>query len=771
MKNKPVIFSLIVIAVLFISTTGTAANRQANLTQSLSLASAPGTSFTYQGYLESGGSPVNDSCDFEFSLWDAASEGTQIGTTQTLGGQAITDGLFTVQLDFGGSVFSGDARWLGISVRCPAGNGSYTPLTPRQALSPAPYALALPGLWTQQNATSPNLIGGYSGNTIADGLAGVTIGGGGQKFHPNTVQASGGTVAGGWRNTINSDAATAAIGGGTGNTISGWSWDATIGGGNSNIISGTLANQATIGGGNGNVISGTDASYATVSGGVGNTVSGMVATIGGGGSNIASGEAATIGGGRANSASGDYATIAGGKYISVTGQSPTVAGGAYITVTADYAAIGGGQHNGITSTLATHATIGGGLYNTAGDYAATIGGGDFNTASRARDTIGGGAWNTASGGNSFVGGGWFNTASGFNATVGGGDGNFTSSDYGTIGGGTGNGAFDSQASTIGGGWNNIITGTAQYATIAGGQNNIISATHGTIAGGGYSSGFGWGNRVSDEGGVIGGGGNNQAGNNTGTTTDAYYSTVSGGWANTAAGKYAVIGGGHGNAANANYATVPGGNNNVASGIGSLAAGENASATHDHSFVWGDGSGAAFSTNTNQFLALADNGVGFYTGFGNCTFFSGTNWTCSSDRNLKENFTLLDSQEVLVALTNIPITRWNMKGQNPNIYHVGPMAQDFYAAFVLGEDDEHINTGDEIGIAYAAIQGLHQINQEQAGQITELQAQNAELETRLTALEQNSGEWRSIQSSQIFLLFGGLLAGGFAWKNKKAGDKQ
>jgi hypothetical protein len=80
----------------------------------------------------------------------------------------------------------------------------------------------------------------------------------------------------------------------------------------------------------------------------------------------------------------------------------------------------------------------------------------------------------------------------------------------------------------------------------------------------------------------------------------------------------------------------------------------------------------------------------------------------------------------------------MKGQDPSIYHVGPTAQDFYAAFGLGEDDEHINTGDEIGIAFAAIQGLHQVNQEQADQIAELQAQNADLEALLTALEQAVG---------------------------------
>jgi hypothetical protein len=63
-------------------------------------------------------------------------------------------------------------------VRCPAGSGSYTGLGPRQALTATPYALALPGLWTEPNADSPNLIGGYSGNSVTGGVVGATIGGG-----------------------------------------------------------------------------------------------------------------------------------------------------------------------------------------------------------------------------------------------------------------------------------------------------------------------------------------------------------------------------------------------------------------------------------------------------------------------------------------------------------------------------------------------------------------------------------------------------------------
>jgi len=96
-----------------------------------------GTAFTYQGQLKKNGSPVNGNCDFQFSLWDAAGSGSPptggnlIGSPQTKTGIAVINGLFTAQLDFGAGAFQGDARWLQVRVRCPAGSGDYTILSPR----------------------------------------------------------------------------------------------------------------------------------------------------------------------------------------------------------------------------------------------------------------------------------------------------------------------------------------------------------------------------------------------------------------------------------------------------------------------------------------------------------------------------------------------------------------------------------------------------------------------------------------------------------------
>ena len=104
-------------------------------------AEALGTEFTYQGRLTEDGNPVNQSCDLQFSLHDASSAGSQVGSTLTKTSVSVSNGLFSVLLDFGANAFAGDARWLNVSVRCPGGSGSYTALSPRQKLTATPYAL------------------------------------------------------------------------------------------------------------------------------------------------------------------------------------------------------------------------------------------------------------------------------------------------------------------------------------------------------------------------------------------------------------------------------------------------------------------------------------------------------------------------------------------------------------------------------------------------------------------------------------------------------
>ncbi|HET9313986.1 MAG TPA: tail fiber domain-containing protein [Vicinamibacteria bacterium] len=102
-------------------------------------AHAQGSAFTYQGRLASATVPADGSYDFEFRLFDSLSGGTQQGTTQTLPGVVVTEGLFTVGLNFG-AAFDGAPRFLQISVR-PAGGGAFTTIAPRQPITSAPYAV------------------------------------------------------------------------------------------------------------------------------------------------------------------------------------------------------------------------------------------------------------------------------------------------------------------------------------------------------------------------------------------------------------------------------------------------------------------------------------------------------------------------------------------------------------------------------------------------------------------------------------------------------
>ena len=137
-KYSLVVFVGALAVVLMLSAGGVIAQEQGPQSPQ----SAIGTTFTYQGQLKNASGPVTGSCDFQFSLWDSLANATgQIGTMQSKSSVPLSQGQFTVQLDFGVNVFSGEARWLQIEVSCPAGSGSYTTLAPRQPLTPAPYAL------------------------------------------------------------------------------------------------------------------------------------------------------------------------------------------------------------------------------------------------------------------------------------------------------------------------------------------------------------------------------------------------------------------------------------------------------------------------------------------------------------------------------------------------------------------------------------------------------------------------------------------------------
>ena len=98
-----------------------------------------GTSVTFQGQLKNGGVAVTDTCDMDFDLWDAETNGTMIGSI-SIGLVDVSDGLFDVTLDFGAGVYVGDARWLEIAVQC-TGDAGATTLLPRSPLTAVPFAV------------------------------------------------------------------------------------------------------------------------------------------------------------------------------------------------------------------------------------------------------------------------------------------------------------------------------------------------------------------------------------------------------------------------------------------------------------------------------------------------------------------------------------------------------------------------------------------------------------------------------------------------------
>ncbi len=102
----------------------------------------------------------------------------------------------------------------------------------------------------------------------------------------------------------------------------------------------------------------------------------------------------------------------------------------------------------------------------------------------------------------------------------------------------------------------------------------------------------------------------------------------------------------------------------------------------------------------------------------------------SDRNLKENVATIDGKEVLTRLAGIPVSSWNYKNQGPSIRHIGPMAQDFKAAFNVGESDRFISMVDSGGVALASIQGLYSILQEKEREIRSLKNENLELKEEI-----------------------------------------
>jgi trimeric autotransporter adhesin len=651
-----------------------------------SLLGAPINSvISYQGQLGASGAPANGQYDFRFILYDAEIGGSQAGRVLTNAAVTVSNGLFTASLDFGPGVFNGTAYWLDLAVRT-NGPGAFTPLVPRQPLAPAPYALY-----------APNAAVALAAQSVAGGAVGSSA------LQSNAVTADK-IAAGAVVRSINglTDAVTLSTWDRSGNvgTVAGVNFLGTLDAQPLDLkVNSARALRIEPTAGTPNLIGGHESNRVVKPAAGG--------TIGGGGSaeegNIVSGDYGTVGGGLFNE-SGYYGFTGGGYFNYAGGDYAVAAGGFWNTAGRFAGTIGGGTDNIVTNG---YGVIGGGATNVVGGWAATVSGGEQNFAYYDYATVAGGLYNWARGDSSAVGGGYDNTADGWASVVGGGSDNRCTNAYGAIAGGLSNwvGGF---AAFIGSGEQN--TADWDYAAVGGGFLN-------------WSGGLA--------------------------------STVGGGDENWAIGDYSTVGGGAVNYAAGYAATVPGGLQAEARADYSFAAGAGAIATNVGAFVWADATLTngvpAFlnSTNRNEFVARATGGVRFISGV---TVGGAPNagvilrpgqgaWSNLSDRNSKENFTPVDARKVLEQVAALPLATWNYKAQTPSIRHMGPTAQDFAAAFRLGDDDATICTVDTDGVALAAIQGLNELVREKEQRIRALEQRLADLEKRLASSPSPSSEGR------------------------------
>jgi hypothetical protein len=298
---------------------------------------------------------------------------------------------------------------------------------------------------------------------------------------------------------------------------------------------------------------------------------------------VASQPQATVGGGVTNSSIAAQATVAGGDSNTASGVASTVSGGISNSAIGATSVVAGG-----TGNIATFANsiVSGGTGNSATAIAATVSGGSANTASSADSGVSAGHTNMASGDASYIGGGFANLASGVRSVVSGGSNNVATNIHAGVASGSANQALGVNG-FVGGGLNNIVAGSATSGTIVGGDSNTVSAAETSIGGGSGNTASGLQANVS--GGLMNmaSGVTSTVGGGTGHVAAAQFSTIAGGSTNnvTIAGTRGTIGGGISNTVTGVGGTIPGGTGNTAVGIDSLAAGENATSTHDNTFVW------------------------------------------------------------------------------------------------------------------------------------------------------------------------------------------
>jgi hypothetical protein len=767
---------------------------------------AQGTAFTYQGRLNDGANPANGTYDLTFALFNVVSGAGQVGNTLTNSTVGVSNGLFTVTLDFGAN-FPGADRWLEIGVRT-NGNGTFSTLGPRQKITPSPYAIYAAGasaagisgtiptanltgtygsavtfnnpansfsgsgtglsnvnaislggfgassFWNlggnagttpgtqflgttdnlpmefkvngtrvlrlEPNPNAPNVIGGSAANEVTNGLYGAVIAGGGSSFYPNRVGAIFGTVVGGAGNTASGNFATAM---GQFNTASGYA--------------------------------GTAMGYSTVAGGFGSQAGGTTAKANHDGTFV-----------WADDNFADFTSTAVNQFLI------RAAGGVGINTN---------NPHGAALAVNGNATIGGILSATAGLNTTAIGTpGNQPLELRANGQLGlrldpgaTAADLTAPGNLSFgmttrqmlnlwgtqygIG---VQTATVYFRT----DNAAANNGFAWFKGGTHN---DGVANA--GGGTTLMTLTSAGLAVNGTGNGV----QGTTSSGGSSAVYGQND----------GGGFGVAGRTIGAGSAVFGdNTDPSGWAGNFNGNVSVAGNQFFGAQLRQMLNLYGTQYGIGVQSGTLYFRADSSSPINNGFAWYQGgvhnNGQQNAGGGTSLMTLNGNGLnvlgggtieagrifaddrsiggrghygyavaGFSDGPGSSAISGSNNdpagwaglfsgrvsadvYITTSDRNVKTHFEPVSAREILAKVAALSITRWSFTN-DLRTTHMGPVAQDFKAAFDLGSDDKGIATVDADGVALAAIQGLNQKLEEQ---LKQQRAANAELKQRLDALE-------------------------------------
>ena len=735
-----------------------------------------GTSFTYQGVLSQNGAPVNGSNDLTFTLYTAASGGSVVGTSNEVNDLVMTNGLFTVTLDFGATPFRGSERWLQIAARPGASTGAYTNLVPRQPITATPYAVYSASAATAGSAGSvaaANISGTIDDGHLSANVARLNVG--------NTFSESQAirTSAGG---LVISSSSGGQFGSGTlrvqGNTGLGTDprSDHRL------AVSGTVIASGFVG--NGSALVNLDAAKLTglvddsqLSANIarrtnGNTFNGQQFIANG---NLGIGTATpknlldvAAGGVIGNS------TVVGVDQHDVLNRGTKVSFGYNVP---------GSEFNGMRAVI-NPGTAGCGnagdlLFNTwecnisASREVMRINGlGNVGIGtthpSEKLDVVG----NIAASGNIFASGD-FAAGGAFTA-------NGPVRISGNVGIGQSNPGFPLNFENVLGDKIALFENAPGQPSFGFGIQSSLLQIHSSDVGSDVAFGYGTSAAMTETMRIKGNGNVGIGTDNPATTLDVRSATP------------AITVGTSGNTGGALYFGNPGhgikraysGGNDV--GLYTTAADVylSANGTSTSQFVvknngnvgigtanparkltvnspnYGiehtDGSvrigtyvqpnGAYFGTfSLHPLRFMVNNGAASMTvntdgnvGIGTVTpatkldvagEITVTACNITSDRNAKEQFKPVNAREVLAKVVGLPITEWQYKTQS-DARHIGPMAQDFREAFALGRDEKHITSVDADGVALAAIQGLNEVLREQREAIEKLETRSRELEERL-----------------------------------------